>query len=111
MKRRFFITVAALVAGLATPGVGLAQDGENTTSANLSGDDKHDVLCILTTGPREERGLERIAYFFGRFSARHPNSRFTPTLTSGMPYFRELDGREQNALSRVCQEEFRLAFG
>ena len=111
MKRRFFFAIAALAAGIATPGAGFAQNTEGAIPATFTDEDRHNVLCILTTHPREERALEKIAFFFGRFSAKHPNSLFTPTLNAGMSLFRALDKGEQDALSQVCREEFRVAFG
>ncbi len=110
MKRRFSFAIAALAACLAVPDAGFAQ-AAGATATDLSDEDKHDTLCILVTDPRVERGAERIAFFFGRVSARNPHARFTPTLNAAMPFFRELDRGEQNALSRTCQEEFTVAFG
>ena len=109
MNTRFSVASAILAAGMAVPGAGHAQNA--TSNMTMSDEDRRDALCILTTDARADRAMERMAFFFGRISARNSGARFTPTLNAAMPAFRELDKARQDALSRQCQEEFTAAFG
>ena len=111
MNRSFRLVASALALALAMPFPAVAQTTNSEPSSALGPEDEADLLCILTTNPRQERGLERMAFFFGRYSARNPGINFTQALNLAMDSFLQLSREQQNARSEACQQIFAQAFG
>jgi hypothetical protein len=111
MDTSFRLMASAAVLALAMPGPVVAQTTAGDASQALSPEDEADLICILTTYPRQARALERMAFFFGRYSARNPGINFTQALNRAMDSFGRLSRDQQNAKSGDCQEIFARAFG